>query len=149
MKPTRLSELIDALESDSPEYGNLVDRQTGSVVHLARSLISAVEERDETALEGLADWEKEQVELAKAVVENLDERFVAGPTKFDFHEYRHLERFIRTVGSSPGLVEQVLDALAGLRGKRDGGGLVEFEVEVLAGFPEEHQLPAISPAEPA
>jgi hypothetical protein len=137
MKPTRLSELIDALESDSPEYGNLVDRQTGSVVHLARSLISAVEERDETALEGLADWEKEQVELAKAVVENLDERFVAGPTK------------IRTVGSSPGLVEQVLDALAGLRGKRDGGGLVEFEVEVLAGFPEEHQLPAISPAEPA
>jgi hypothetical protein len=100
MKPVKLSELIDALESESPEYGNWVDGQTGSVVHLAHSLISAVEEGGENALEGVGNWEKEEVEIAKAVIENLDDRFVAGPTRFDFHEYRQMERFIRTVGDA-------------------------------------------------
>ena len=38
MKPVKLSELIDALEFDSDEYGNWVDLQNGSVVRLAHSL---------------------------------------------------------------------------------------------------------------
>ncbi len=100
MKPTKLSELIEALEFDSDEYGNWVDLQTGSVVRLAHSLISAVEEGDEDALEGLGDWEKEEVEIAKAQIADSGERFVDAPDKFDFHEYRQMERFIGTVEDS-------------------------------------------------
>jgi Uncharacterised protein family (UPF0158) len=100
MKPVQLSELIEALEFDSDEYGNWVDLQNGSVVRLAHSLISAVEEGDEEALESMADWEKEEVEIAKAKIADAGERFVAAPDKFDFHEYRQMERFIGTVEDS-------------------------------------------------
>jgi hypothetical protein len=97
MKPVKLSELIEALEFDSDEFGNWVDLQNGSVVRLAHSLISAVEEGDEDALESLADWEKEEVEIARAIVADSGERFVGAPAKFDFNEYRQMERFIGTV----------------------------------------------------
>ena len=97
MKPVKLSELIEALEFDSDEYTNRVDLLNRSVVRLPNSLLSAVEEGDEEAQDGLADWEKEEVEIAKAIVEDSGERFIAAPNKFDFHEYRHMERSIGTV----------------------------------------------------
>ncbi len=112
MKPVKLSELIQALEFDSDEYGNWVDLQTGSVVCVERSLISAVEENDDDALESMAAWEKQGVEIAKAMVENSGERFVDVPSKFDFHEYRHMERFIGTVEDSAA-AEQLWRAIKG------------------------------------
>lgn len=97
MKPVKLSELIEALEFDSDEYTNRVDLQNGCVVRLPISLLSAAEEGDDEALDGLSDWEKEEVEIAKAIAADSGERFVAAPDKFDFNEYRHMERFIGTV----------------------------------------------------
>jgi len=97
MKPVKLPELIEVVEFDSDEHGNWVHLQTGSVVHLAHSLISAVEEGDEDDLESLGDWVKEEVEAAKAVVADSGERFVKALDKFEFHEYRRMERFIGTV----------------------------------------------------
>jgi hypothetical protein len=38
MKPVKLSELIEAVEFDSDEFGNWVDLQNGNVVRLAHSL---------------------------------------------------------------------------------------------------------------
>jgi hypothetical protein len=114
MKPVKLSELIEALEFDSDEFGNWVDLQTGSVVRLAHSLISAVDEGDEEALETLADWEKEEVEIARAIVADSGERFVAAPAKFDFNEYRQMERFIGTVEDSAA-AEQLWRAKARVR----------------------------------
>jgi uncharacterized protein UPF0158 len=112
MKPVKLSELIEVLEFDSDEYTNRVDLQNGSVVRLANSLLSAVEEGDKEALDGLADWEQEEVEIAKAIVEDSGERFVDAPDKFDFHEYRHMERFIGTVENAEA-AEQLWRAIKG------------------------------------
>jgi hypothetical protein len=111
VKPVKLSELIEALESESDEFGSWVDLQNGSVVRLAHSLIRAVEEGDVDASESLAEWEKEEVENARAVVEE-SERFVAAPGKFDFHEYRQMERFIGTVQDSAA-AEQLWRAIKG------------------------------------
>lgn len=108
MKPVKLSDLIDVLEFDSDEYTQYVDLQTGRVVHLYDSLLSAVEDGDE---DSLGDWEPEAVEIAKAVVEE-DERFVDAPDKFEFHEYRQMERFIRTV-ETPEVAEQLWRAIKG------------------------------------
>jgi hypothetical protein len=112
MKPVKISDLIQVLEFDSDEYGNWVDLQTGSVVRLAHSLISAIEEGDEEALESMADWEKEEVEIAKVIVADSGERFVGAPDKFDFHEYRQMERFIGTVEDSAA-AEQLWRAIKG------------------------------------
>lgn len=112
MKPVKLSDFIEVLEFDSDEFGNWVDLQNGSVVRLAHSLVSAVETGDEDVLESLADWEKEEVETARAVVADSGGRFVAAPGKFDFHEYRQMERFIGTVEDSAA-AEQLWRAIKG------------------------------------
>lgn len=100
MQAVKLSELIDALEFESDEASDYVDLQTGRRVRVWRSLISAIEDGDEETLEGLHDWEREEVEAAKAIVADGGERFVVAPAKFDFHEYRVMERFIGTVEES-------------------------------------------------
>ena len=56
-----------------------------------------MEEGNEDELSDLPDWQKEEVETARAIVEDSGERFVDAPDKFVFHEYRHMERFIGTV----------------------------------------------------
>ncbi len=112
MTPVKISDLIEALEFDSDEYGNWVDLQNGSVVRLAHSLISAVEEGDEAALDSMADWEKEEVEDARAIVGDSGERFVVAPSKLDFREYRQMERFIGTVANA-GAAEQLWRAVNG------------------------------------
>jgi len=95
--PARLSDLIDALEFDSPMHIMCFDRQTGRVVSVDRDVMSGVEEGDEEQLQGLPDWQKEEVEIARAVCDDNGERFISAPDKFDFHEYRYMERFIETV----------------------------------------------------
>ena len=95
--PAKLSDLIEALEFDSPMHIMYFDRQTGRVVSVDRDVMSGVEEGDEERLDGLPDWQKDEVEIARAVCDDNGERFIDAPDKFDFHEYRHMERFIATV----------------------------------------------------
>jgi hypothetical protein len=113
MKATvKLSELIDALEFDSEEHVSRVDQETGRVVTVERSLLSALEEGDEEALKDLPDWQKEELEIARAIAEDPGERFIDLPSKFDFHEYRHMERFIGTVEDADA-AEQLWRAIKG------------------------------------
>ena len=63
-------------------------------------------------MESLADWEKEEVEIAKAIVKDPGERFVVAPAKFDFNEYRQMERFIGMVEDSAA-AEQLWRAIKG------------------------------------
>ena len=155
MKPVKLSELIEAVEFDSDEFGSWVDLQNGGVVRLAHSLISAVEESDDEALQSMAEWEKEEVEIARAVVEE-SERFVKAPGKFEFHEYRQMERFIGTVQDTAA-AEQLWRAIKGkgaFRYFKDTAsrlGLLkqwyEYRDEALEAFvrdwAEAHQVPLI------
>jgi hypothetical protein len=97
MKPVKLSELMEPLEFDSAEHILRVDLQNGCVVTVDRSVLSAVEESDEEALRDLPGWQKGEVEIARAIVDDPGGRFVDAPDKFDFHEYRHMERFIGRV----------------------------------------------------
>ena len=98
MNPSaKLSELIDALEFESEESVTRFDRQTGRIVSVDRHILSAFEEGEPDELGDLPDWQKEGLEIARAVAEDAGERFIDAPDKFDFHEYRHMERFIGTV----------------------------------------------------
>jgi hypothetical protein len=97
MKPIKLSELIEALEMDFEESVTRVDLQEGCVVTVDQTVLSAAEEGNEPALDKLAEWEKKEVEIARAIAEDSGERFVSAPSKFDFHEYRQMEKFIGTV----------------------------------------------------
>lgn len=100
MKPVKLSELVEALESGSDERVTKVDLQGGCVVSVDGAILSALEEGDEESLADLPDRQKDEVEIAKAIVEDSGERFVDAPDKFDFHEYRQMERFIGTLDNA-------------------------------------------------
>ncbi len=112
MKPIKLSELIKALEFDFEESVTRVDLQNGCVVTVDRTVLSAAEEGDEEALKELPEWEKKEVEIARAMAEDTGKRFVSAPGKFDFHEYSQMERFIRTVEDAE-IAEQLWRAIKG------------------------------------
>ncbi len=90
----KLSELLDSIEFESESYITNFDRQTGRIVMVERSLLEAVEEGGD---DDLPKWDKEDIELARAICTDTTGRFVDPPDKFDFHEYHHMERFIGTV----------------------------------------------------
>lgn len=112
MKPIQLSELIESVEFDSDGQVTRVDLQNGSVVSVSAEVFSAVEEDDEQALQELPDWQKNELEMARAIVADSGERFVDAPDKSDFHEYRHMERFIGTVENTEA-AEQLWRAIKG------------------------------------
>jgi len=112
MKPTKLSELIDALEFDSDEHRAWVDLQNGCVVSVDQSLLSALEEGEDEALTDLPAWQQPELENARAIAADSGERFVPAPDKFDFNEYRHMERFIGTVAETAA-AEQLWRAIKG------------------------------------
>jgi hypothetical protein len=93
----KLSELTDALEFESVERRTYFDRDTGRIVSVADTLLSAVEQGEDEALRSLPDWQKEEVETARAIVNDSGDRFIDPPCKFEFNEYRHMERFIRAL----------------------------------------------------
>ena len=90
----KLSELTDALAFESVERRIYFDRHTGRIVSVADRILSAVEEGEEEALTSMPDCQKEEVETARAIVNHSGDRFIDPPGKFEFNEYRHMERFI-------------------------------------------------------
>ena len=100
MKPTKLTELIDALEFVSDERVTMVDLQNGCVVTVDQSLLSALDEGDDETPPNLPDWQMPEWEIARAIAADSGERFVPTLDKFDFNEYHHMERFIGTVGDT-------------------------------------------------
>ena len=112
MKPVKLSELIEALEFDFEETRTFVDLEDGCVVTVQKSVLSDVEEGDEEALSDVPDWQKDEVEIARAIVADSGKRFVTPPDKYEFHEYRQMERFIGTVRNAEA-ADQLWQAIKG------------------------------------
>lgn len=96
MRPVvKLYDLADALEIPE-EWGAWLDRQTGQVITIDTAVVAVIEEEGETG-ELPADlelWDADQLPAARAIAAG-DERYLALPGKWDFHEYRHMEEFIR------------------------------------------------------
>jgi hypothetical protein len=113
-KPVKLSELIGALEFDSPEHIAKLDLQTGTLVMVEESTMRAVEEEegDEETVDDVADWRTEELKIARAIMADAGTRFVDPPDKFEFHEYRHMEKFIGRLDDKD-VAEQLWRAIKG------------------------------------
>lgn len=108
----KLMDLTDSLEMVSEESGAWLDLQTGRVVVVDDDVIRAVESVEGDAVPaGLEDWQQEQLPAARAISAG-DKQFLALPDKFDFHEYRHMERFIGTVTDAR-IADQLWSAIKG------------------------------------
>ncbi len=88
------------------------DRQTGRIVSVERHILSAFEEGQEDDLGDIPDWQKEELDIARAMAKDDGQRFIDAPDKFDFHEYREMERFIGSVENTEA-AEQLWRAIKG------------------------------------
>ena len=95
--PAKLSDLILALEMPSEEFRTYFDRKTGAVVSVEETMLSSLEDGEEEDLDDLAEWQKEEYEVAKEIASDDGSRFLPPPDKFEFHEYRVMEEFIRSI----------------------------------------------------
>jgi hypothetical protein len=108
----KLSELTDALEFHSVDRRTYFDRHTGRIVSVTDRILSDVEEGEEEALTSKPDYQKEEVETARAIVDHSGDRFIDPPAQFDFNEHDHMERFIRALHDAKA-TEQLWSAIKG------------------------------------
>jgi len=95
--PAKLSDLILALDMPSEEYCTYFDRKMGALVSVETAMLSRIEEGEEEDLDDLAEWQKEEYEVAKEIASDDGSRFLPPPDQFEFHEYRVMEEFIGTI----------------------------------------------------
>ena len=108
----KLAVLLDLLESDHEEFTSMLDLKTGEMVLMEDGLVRAAEEGDEESLNAVSEWQKPDAELARLIAADDGQRFIQGPKKFDFHEYRHMERFIGTIETEE-IADQLWKAIKG------------------------------------
>jgi hypothetical protein len=96
----KLSDPVEPLPFESPEHVTRFDRQTGRMVTVERWILSALEEGQDERVADVPQWQRQEVEIARAMCDDSGERFIAGPSKFEFHEYRHLEKFIGSLSDA-------------------------------------------------
>jgi hypothetical protein len=95
--PARLSELISALDMPTEEFRTYFDRKTGALVSVEDRMLSGLEDGEAEDTDDFADWQKEEYETAREIVADDRSRFIPPPDKFEFHEYRVMEEFVRSV----------------------------------------------------
>lgn len=99
MRPAvKIDDLTDSLAMVSPESTAWLDRDTGRV-WIIENKVMAVAEGDSIDEEELSDWHEDELAAARALLSESG-RGIKLPTAFDFHEYRHMERFIGTLPES-------------------------------------------------
>lgn len=110
-KPIKIDDLVDGFETLGDENSAYADRETGRVFTVWDDMKRAAE--DEGDDEAVTNWSEAAMKQVREILADFrHKRYVPLPTKWDFHEYRHMERFIGTVGS-PAAVEELERAIRG------------------------------------
>jgi hypothetical protein len=84
-----LHDLAQELQIQTDGWNGFLHKPTGEFVGLQDEALSAAEEG--TSDEEFADWEQEEIELAKRIIET--DEYIALPSKWDIHEYNMMEDF--------------------------------------------------------
>ena len=89
-----LAKIVEGIEFQSDESQAFLNLSTGEVIIYTDEEIEAAENDED--LSGHAEWYREAVAQAKEYIENED-NYLPIPDKFDFNEYRVMEKFISRV----------------------------------------------------
>jgi L-methionine (R)-S-oxide reductase len=129
----KLSEIVDALQFLADESSSFLNRQTGEVVYVGDEDITAVEEEEEDgngddedagadgeSLGTVPDWQLDEIEMARTVMADDKNVFVALPSKFDINEYEIMQDFCESVKN-----EQISNSLC--RAIRGSGAFGRFK----------------------
>lgn len=107
--PVLLKDVVEAIEPLSEEWLAYINRTTGEIVSFSSEAADAAEMSEQDDADA-PDWMQEELSVAKEVLAADD--YIPLPGKFDFHEYRVMERFCMSQKES-GLRESLLKAIHG------------------------------------
>jgi len=107
MMKVSLDELISAIGFQSDEAYGYIDKRTNAVCPISDEVLAIAEEGNED----YPDWMTEDVELARAYLNNPD-NFVALPSQYDVNEYRMMEEFAHSLNNEDN-AQRLLIALSG------------------------------------
>lgn len=111
LPPLKIDDLIDAFETLGDENSAFADRETGRVFTVWDDMKRAAE--DEGDDEAVTHWSEAAMRQVREILADFKgKRYVPLPAKWDFHEFRHMERFIGTV-ESPAAAEELDRAIRG------------------------------------
>jgi len=110
MSRVKLSDIVIGLESVGDEMRAYLDKQEGKVLLLMDDELRAVEEDNDLTNRG--EWERENIELAKAVLAEDRSRFLSLPDSFDIHEWEMMQRFALSLNNEEHS-DALLDAIHG------------------------------------
>ncbi len=90
----KIQDIIDAVDFDSEMSESYLNMKTGEVCIYGEDELQAAEEDED--LSDSPEWYREAVTRAKQYIENQDD-YLSFPEKYDFNEYRIMEKFIARV----------------------------------------------------
>ena len=100
----KLSEIVEGMELQGDESPVYLDTRTGEVVQVTDQSLEAAEREDD--LDDYSDWEREEIELARKILDAEETDFLRLPSRFDIHEYKIVRDFCSSVGD-----QEISDAL--------------------------------------
>ena len=91
-----LDELVLSFGFDDEELAKeYFDRETGNIINIPRTVMKVAEGDKEE--EDLDDWEKELLEDAEAILEDMEDRYLAIPSIESSYFYRAMQSFAEEV----------------------------------------------------
>jgi hypothetical protein len=106
----KLSAIIDAIETQSDETHAFLDRQTGQVLVLSDEELGAADDGDD--ISDYPEWQRENIEHAKAVQAEEGGRFLPLPDRFEVNEWEMMRDFATSLDDEA-QGEAVLNAIHG------------------------------------
>jgi hypothetical protein len=95
--PVKLSDIVNSISFQTDESSYYLNRETGDIIHVMNQEFRAAEEEDDSSKE-LYGLEDEQIEIANDILaDELQQKYIALPDKFDIHEYNIMERFCLSI----------------------------------------------------
>ena len=124
----KLSEIIDAVESQSDEGSAYLNRMTGEIVIFMEEELNAAE--DDEPIDDYPEWQQEAIEKAREFLDN-EEDYLGLPSKYDVHEYEIMEKFCLSIKDSEksNALYNSIKGSGAFRRFREGIGRFELEDE--------------------
>jgi len=108
MKPVSLRDVVDALDMASDTLSSYLNRKTGEIVSLTEDTMLTADDDDD--LDGISEWEREEVLRARDVRDSDD--YIGLPGRYEIDEYRIMEDFCYSL-EDEGLKGDLLYAIEG------------------------------------
>ena len=123
----KLDDLVGEIEIQIDDTFSYIDTQTGEVITLSIEELSAAE--DERTIEYFPDWQRENIEKAKQILEDEDGIYLDFTLRNEYHEYEIIEEFIGTI-SKEEIRKELYEAIRG-RGafRRFKDGIRDYDIE--------------------